>query len=204
MFIPIARRPRAPLTAFAAAFMFTAPATAQYEGRAGPTTSVQGGAPGSEVVVSMPSGLAPGARVSVGFGGLSGGYELLGRAEVDPQGGISVTLTVPAWTERNLVYFFFVNVGGGTRLFSDPFVVTGPTGVLQVAGSVTEVTDGCVVITALDDTRYALTGLNTPVAVGSRVSVDGNLNLLDGNLAAGSRCGRPAIPVKVYSIRLVR
>jgi hypothetical protein len=152
----------------------------------------------------MPSGLAPGARVSVGFGGLSGGYELLGRAEIDPEGGISVTLTVPTWTERNLVYFFFVNVGGGTRLFSDPFIVTGPTGLLQVAGSVTEVTDGCVVITALDDTRYALTGVNTPVAVGSRVSVDGNLNLLDGDLAAGSGCGRPAIPVKVYSIRVVR
>jgi hypothetical protein len=178
------------------------PVTAQYGGPSGPTTSVRGGAAGSEVVVSMPSGLAPSARVSMGFGGLSGGYELLGRAETTPEGGISVTLTVPGWAERNLVYFFFVNVGGGVRLFSDPFIVTAPTGVLQVAGSVSEVTDGCVVISGLDDTRYAITGVNRPVAVGSRVSVDSNLSLLEGELAAGSPCARPAIPVKAYAVRV--
>lgn len=193
------------LLALAAAFAVVAmPAAAQYGGRAGPTLSVQGGAVGSEVVVSMPSGLAPGARVSIGFGGLSGGYELVGRTEATPEGGLSITLPVPSWAERNLVYFFFVNVGGGVRLFSDPFIVTGPTGVLQLSGEVTAVSDVCVVVTALDDTRYALTGVTTPVAVGARVSVDGNLNLLDGDLTAGSACGRPAIPVKAYSVRVVR
>jgi hypothetical protein len=147
----------------------------------------------------MAGGLAPGARVSIGFGGLSGSYELLGRAEVGPDGTLATTLTVPSWVERNLVYFFFVNVGGGVRLFSDPFIATGAEGLLQVIGSVSEATEGCVVITALDDTRYALTGVTTPVTVGSRITVDGHLGSVEGE---GASCGgRPAIPVRVARVR---
>ena len=168
-----------------------------------PLTSVQGGPAGTEVTVSLPGGLPGGARASIGFGGLSGGYELLGRAEIGAEGALFGTFTVPSWAERNLVYFFFVNAGGGTRLFSDPFIVTGPLGALQVTGDVSETADGCVLITALDDTRYTLFGVTTPVAVGATVAVDGNLGSLEGVAPAGSRCaGRPSIPVRVRTIRV--
>ena len=186
-----------------AALLLAPPAAAQYGARPGPSTSVRGAAVGGEVLVSMTSGLAPGARVSIGFGGLSGGYELLGRVEADAEGGFSTTLTVPDWAERNLVYLFFVNVGGGVRLFSDPFVVTGPLGALQVRGTVAEVSEGCVLITAFDDTRYALSGgVGTVVSVGARVAVDGNVAPRQGPSADGSLCGAPAVPVRVRTLRV--
>jgi hypothetical protein len=194
---------RAGVLAAVASVLLAGSAPAQDAAPQKPLISVQGGPVGTEVTVSMTSGLAPSGRASVGFGGLSGGYELLGRAETGPEGALFGTFTVPGWAERNLVYFFFVNVGGGTRAFSDPFIVTGPLGALQVNGSVTEVADGCVLITALDDTRYTLFGVTSPVAVGATVAVDGNLGSPDGAAPAGSRCaGRPSIPVRVRTIRV--
>ena len=190
---------RLTLTA-AATLCLSEPVAAQYGGQTGPATSVRGGPVGTEVHLSMSGGLAPGARVSIGFGGLSGSYELLGRAEVAADGTLATSVTVPSWAERNLVYFFFVNAGGGVRLFSDPFIVTGAEGLLQVIGAVSEASDGCVVITALDDTRYALNGVATPVTVGARITVDGHL----APVAApeGFACGgRPAIPVRVSRVR---
>jgi hypothetical protein len=84
----------------------------------------------------MPAGLAPGARVSLGFGGMSGGYELVGRADADASGAFSVSVPVPSWAEPNVVYYFFVNLGGGIRTLSDPFLVTSPEGALDVTGTV--------------------------------------------------------------------
>jgi hypothetical protein len=187
----------------AASLLFTLEAAAQYGGPTGPVTSVRGAAVGSEVVVSMSSGLAPGARISLNFGGLSGGYEILGRAEADASGAFQTTLIVPTWAQRNEVYFVFANVGGGVRLFSDPFIVTGPLGAVQVSGTVTEVADGCVLIAGLDETRYTLFNVTTPVAVGARVRVDGTVSNLDRVVPEGSSCaGRPAIPVRVETIRV--
>ena len=184
--------------AFALLFL---PAAAQYGGATGPTTSLRGGPVGTEVQLSMVSGLAPGARVSLGFGGLSGGYELVARTEVGPDGTISATVPVPSWAERNFVYFFFVNAGGGVRLFSDPFIVTGPDGLLQVVGAVSEAAEGCVVINALDDTRYALSGLTTPVTVGSRITVDGHVGDASAVTEATVCGGRAAVPVRVARVR---
>lgn len=185
----------------AAVMVLAVPVSGQYGGPAGPTTSLRGGPVGTEVQLSMTSGLAPGARVSIGFGGLSGGYELITRTEVGPDGAVSATATVPSWAERNFVYFFFVNAGGGVRLFSDPFIVTGPDGLLQVVGAVSEATEGCVVINALDDTRYALSGVTTPVMVGSRITVDGHVAPQDAAPEASTCGGRPAIPVRVARVR---
>jgi hypothetical protein len=186
--------------AAAASLLVGVPLAAQYGAPSGPTTSVRGAPIGADVVVSMVTGLAPGARVSVGFGGLSGGYELLGRGEVGPDGAVAVTVKVPNWVERNLVYFFFVNAGGGVRLFSDPFLVTWEGGALQVRGAVSEVAGGCVHITGLDDTRYALSGVTTPLAVGTQVIVDGHVGS-DAAVEAGAACGgRPAIPIRVARV----
>jgi hypothetical protein len=188
------------LTAAASVFL-ALPGTAQ-DGAPRPMAAVPGGPVGSEVFISMSGGLAPGARVSLGFGGLSGGYELLGRAEAGPDGVLSTTVTVPSWAEPNLVYHFFLNLGGGVRVFSDPFIVTGPGGALQVVGSVSEVIEGCVLLTGLDETRYALAGVTAPVAVGERVTVEGNLGVGAGAVAGPSPCaGRPGIPVRVRTIR---
>jgi hypothetical protein len=200
---PVRHLGRSVSLAAASALMLSISVAAQEAAPPKPVISVQGGPVGTEVTLSMTSGLAPGGRASVGFGGLSGGYELLGRAETGPEGALFGTFAVPSWAERNLVYFFFVNAGGGTRLFSDPFIVTGPLGALQVTGTVTEVVDGCALISAPDNTRFALYGSTTTVAVGATVAVDGNLGSLDGVAPAGSRCAeRPAIPVRVRSLRV--
>jgi hypothetical protein len=187
--------------AAAATVLLALPAAAQ-DGAPRPMAAVPGGPVGAEIFISVSGGLAPGARMSLGFGGLSGGYELLGRVEAGPDGVLATTVTVPSWAEPNLVYHFFLNLGGGVRVFSDPFLVTGPEGALQVMGSVSEVDEGCVLLTGLDETRYTLTGVPAPVEVGERVTVDGNLGVGQGAEGGPSPCaGRPGVPVRVRAIR---
>jgi len=187
--------------AAAAALLPALPAAAQNGGSPRPTLSALGGSVGDPVTVTMTSTLPAGSRVSLGFGGLSGGFELLERAEVGPGGALSFSVAVPSWAERDLIYYFFVNLGPGTRILSDPFIVTGPEGELQVTGAVAQVADGCVVIVALDDTRYALSGVTGSVLVGSRIAVDGNLGSGAG-LPAGSPCTEPqVIPVSARRVQ---
>jgi hypothetical protein len=168
-----------------------------------PMASVPGGPAGSEVFISMAGGrLEPGARVSLGFGGLSGGYELVARAVADGAGVLAANVTVPSWAEPGLVYFFFLNVGGGVRIFSDPFIVTAPGGLLQVMGSVTEVGEGCALMTGPGDARFALSGLTTPLSTGARITVDGVLGVAEGAEGGAAACaGRPGIPLRVRVVR---
>jgi hypothetical protein len=187
--------------AAAAASLTALPAAAQYGAPPQPLVSDAGAAVGTEVTVSMTQGLPPRSRISMGFGGLSGSYELIGRAETDSLGAFTLRVAVPAWAERNRIYYFFLNTGGDSRLFSDPFIVTGAEGALQVTGFVTEVVDGCVVIAGFDDTKYALLGVTSKHAVNDRVTVDGNL-AGRGVAPAGSPCSRrPSIPIRVREVR---
>jgi len=202
MSFPLARYLKLATLAAAASVLPALPGAAQVGGSPRPTLSAQGGMVGDPVTVTMSSTLAAGSRVSLGFGGLSGGFELLERAEVGPGGAMSFSVAVPSWAERDLIYYFFVNVGPGTRILSDPFIVTGPEGELRVTGAVSEVADGCVVIVALDDTRYALNGVTGPVLVGSRIAVDGTLGAGGGNLPTDSPCTEPrVIPVSARRVQ---
>jgi hypothetical protein len=196
------RCPRSGLVAVAASLLSALPLAAQYGAPAQPTLSVPGAAVGSQVTVSMSQGLPPGSRMSMGFGGLSGSYELIGRAQTDSLGAFSLTVAVPEWAERNRIYYFFLNAGGASRLFSDPFIVTDGEGALQVTGFVTEMADGCVVMAGFDETKYALIGVTTTHAVGDRITVDGSLGAAQGVVPAGSPCARrPSIPVRVRAVR---
>jgi hypothetical protein len=169
-----------------------------------PMLSHPGAAVGSEVTVTMRAGgLPPDAGMSMGFGGLAGSYELVGRPRTDSTGAFSITVPIPSWAEPNRIYYFFLNTGGSNRLFSDPFIVTRPDGALQVTGFVTEVgADGCVVMEGFDQTKYALLGVTTRHAVNDRVTVEGDIGQADGVVPAGSLCGRkPSIPVRVRAVR---
>ena len=62
---------------------------------------------------------------------------------------------------------------------------------------------GCVLIAGLDETRYTLFNVTTPVMVGARVRVDGAVSNLDRVVPEGSSCaGTAAIPVRVETIRV--
>lgn len=204
MSLSLARSPGGrPALALAALLLLALPVSAQDPEAPRPLTSVPGAPVGSEVFVTMTEGLPPDRGVSLGFGGLSGGYELLARPTTGPGGALFTGVTVPSWAEPNLVYFFFLNLGGGVRIFSDPFIVTGPDGALQVTGSVSEADEGCLVMTGLDGTRYALNGVTTPVPVGVDVVVDGTLGFPESLLPERSPCAaQPAIPVRVRSIQV--
>jgi hypothetical protein len=168
-----------------------------------PTLSHAGAAVGDSVTVSMRAGGVPPDRsMSMGFGGLAGSYELVGRAQADSTGAFSITVAIPTWAEPNRIYYFFLNLGGANRLFSDPFIVTGPAGALQISGFVTELAPGCMVIAGFDETRYTLLGVTTIHKVDDRVTVDGSLAQAAEVPPAGAPCGgRPSIPLRVRAVR---
>jgi hypothetical protein len=132
---------------------------------------------------------------------MSGGYELVGRADADASGAFTLSVPVPSWAEPNLVYYFFVNLGGGVRTLSDPFLVTTPEGALEITGTASAAAPGCVLIAGMDGTPYALLGVTDGIVAGMRVQVEGTLGPAEEVGPVGSRCGRPAIPVRVRSLR---
>lgn len=186
----------------AASFVAATPAAAQDDAPLVLRSSVRGAPVGTELFLSTLEGLPSERRVSIGFGGLSGGYELLGRAETGPGGELLASVTVPSWAEPNVVYFFFLNLGGGTRVFTEPFLVTGADGALEVAAQVTQVTEGCVVAVGLGQTPYVLAGVATPVTVGDLVTVTGTLGAPVGE-GEGPACVVPAaLRVSARSVRI--
>src|SRR5687767_14634094 len=106
---------RLTILAAALSLVTTVPASGQEAGPR-PMASVPGGAVGSEVFVSVSSGLNPGHNVTLNFGGLAG-YELIARVVVPADGVLATTVKIPDWVERNGVYFFFLNMNG-VRVFS--------------------------------------------------------------------------------------
>jgi hypothetical protein len=198
---PLLLRPRG----LAAALILTlaTASTAAAQMMPAPTLSHAGAAVGEQVTVTMRSGgLPPDRGMSMGFGGLAGSYELIGRAETDSTGAFTTTVLIPSWAEPNRIYYFFLNLGGGTRIFSEPFIVTGPAGALQITGFVTEQAPGCMVIAGFDETRYTLLGVTTTHKVDDRVTVVGSLAQVSEVPPAGAPCGgRPSIPLRVRAVR---
>lgn len=190
------------VTVACTALLVALPAAAQDGESPRPMTSVRGAPIGAEVTITVRDGLVPGRTVNVGFGGLSGGFEFVARGATGPDGSLSVTATVPAWAERDLVYYFFLNLGGNVRVFSDPFVVTFAEGVLRARGSVAEVAEGCMVIAAADQTRFALSGVTTRFPVGAVITVDGTVGDAEDAPEDSPCAGGPAIPVRVHGVRV--
>jgi hypothetical protein len=184
-----------------AALALAAGTAAAQEGAPRPMASVPGGPVGSEVFVSMTGGLVPGRQVTLNFGGLTA-YELVGRIDVAADGLLAATVKVPEWAERNSVYYFFLNMSG-TRVFSDPFIVTGPAGEVSLTGTVSQVVGSCVVMAGDDRTSFSLAGIAGELpAVGARVIVDGVLGIRPGGAGGAFPClSHPGIPVRVTSIK---
>lgn len=137
--------------------------------------SPRAAAVGDAVQVSM-GDLPPGTVILVGFGGIGTPHEILTETRVDGQGRFSVSVEIPEWGELNQNHFFYMAFSDQRpRIFSDPFVVTGPDGAIRVSGEIT--TDGvqCIVLRGSNDALFSLVGnVGTP-APGARVVVEGKV-----------------------------
>lgn len=151
-----------------------------------PSVTPVGGPPGAEVTVRM-AGLPPGLAWVIGFGSLGGsGYELVGSAESDAKGEVSVVLEVPGWAMPGEPHFVFVAPPDERRrMFADPFWVTGADGVLRVAGEIAIDEAGCTTLRVGQGASLALVGDAGGLAGGARVAVE-------GTLAGTAQCGEGA------------
>jgi hypothetical protein len=159
-----------------------------------PSISPRGAPVDGAVTLSM-AGLPPLQAVRIGFGSF-GQYEVVGRAEADELGNISVNLRVPTWAQRDGVHFFFVSLGGQVaRALSDPFHVTAPDGIARIAGTInSEPAMGCVGLVGPYDTLYTLAGDVRGWSPGQRVQVT-------GTVADSAPCGGEGLPISVREIR---
>ena len=155
--------------------------------------SPPGGAAGVEVVVHV-RGLPPGSTAVVGFGGIASPHEILGEGRADPEGELSLTDTIPSWVEPHGSYLFYVAFSDQRPVaFSDPFLVTGPDGVVRVAGRITEEGVTCTAMRGSGDELYTLVGPIGSAAPGDDVVVT-------ATIAEASICMQ-GITLVVQSIR---
>ncbi len=110
--------------------------------------------------------------MAVGFGGIASPHEILGEALTDPEGALSLTDTIPSWVEPNRSYLFYLAFSDQRPVaFSDPFLVTGPDGVVQVGGRITDEGVTCPAMRGPDDELYTLAGSIGSAAPGDDVVV---------------------------------
>lgn len=137
--------------------------------------SPRAAAVGDAVQVSMGE-LPPGTVILVGFGGIGTPHEILTETRVDGQGRFSVSVEIPAWAELNQNHFFYMAFSDQRpRVFSEPFVVTGPDGSIRVSGEITPDGGECIVLKGSNDALFSLVGAVGTPAPGSRVVVDGTV-----------------------------
>ncbi len=133
--------------------------------------SPPGGPGGTEVVVRA-RGLPPGSTVVVGFGGIASPHEILGEAPTDSEGALSLTDTIPSWVEPNRSYLFYVAFSDQRPVaFSDPFLVTGPDGVVRVRGRITDEGVTCPAMRGPGEELYTLAGSLGSAVPGDDVAV---------------------------------
>jgi hypothetical protein len=137
-----------------------------------PTVTPRGGVAGTEVRVRM-SRLPPNMAAVIGFGGIGSPHEILAQTESDAQGELVATVRVPAWVERDRAYLFYWGPGDMRPAgFSEPFVITGPDGVVRLSGSLGRGDDGCRTLHGEAEAMYALSGEIGSAADGARVVVE--------------------------------
>lgn len=137
--------------------------------------SPRAAAAGDAVQVSMGE-LPPGTVILVGFGGIGTPHEILTETRVDGQGRFSVSVDIPAWAELNQNHFFYMAFSDQRpRVFSDPFVVTGPDGSIRVSGEIAPDGGECIVLRGSNDAVFSLVGAVGTPAPGSRVVVEGTV-----------------------------
>jgi hypothetical protein len=129
------------------------------------------GKPGTAVTVTM-GGLALAQSVELGFGTF-GGHTILASGDADGSGTYSASVALPADAAPGTNYFFLAEQGSA-RPISAPavFLVTGPSGTVQLTGRMTE---GVECPAMLDDTQalYSLSGVDDVPEKDARVAVEG-------------------------------
>lgn len=186
-------RPSPLRTLAAAALLAAAPAGAQ-DAPPDPTGPPRGiervspdvAAPGGQVVVSsgdMPSMTA----VRIGIGAADVGFEELTDLVTSEEGEFSVTVTVPAWAERDRVHRFIVfDLYFRPIALSGPFHVTDADGLVEREGRLTGESGGCLRFVDVDEVEYALEGAGAESLPAAGATVT-----LEGRVREGSTCGAP-------------
>jgi hypothetical protein len=142
------------------------------EPQAKPAVSPRAGVAGTHVRVAM-TRLPPNMAAVVGFGGIGSPHEILAQTESDANGAFAVTVRVPDWVERDRAYLFYWGPGDMRPAgFSEPFVITGPDGVVRIAGSLGAAADGCRTLHGEHEAVYALGGDLGRSPDGARVVVE--------------------------------
>jgi hypothetical protein len=145
------------------------------EQEARPSVSPRGGVAGTEVRVAMRR-LPPNMGAVVGFGGIGSPHEILAHTESDADGNFAVTVRVPSWVERDRAYLFYWGPGDMRPAgFSEPFVITGPDGVVRIGGSLGAGADGCRTLQGEHEAVYALSGEVGRTPDGTRVVVEATI-----------------------------
>ena len=152
----------------------SAPAQPAQPAPPGLSLSNHGGAAGSKVTVSM-TGLVLHAHVAVGFGSF-GEHEILMHDTATVDGFFKATVTIPAGTAPG-TYYFFLQDNDNAAPFGrpEPFLVTDKDGMVKLSGKVTATTGACPTIQTLTEETFSLMGVPKPPAVGSDVSVIGQV-----------------------------
>jgi hypothetical protein len=103
------------------------------------------------------SGLMMNARLDVGFGSFVEN-QIVRRAQADQDGGVSVTVLIPATARPGVHYFFLAEENGSPFAVSNPFLVTAPDGSGRLRGRVTTEGAPCTAIRSVGDAALHVVG----------------------------------------------
>lgn len=143
-------------------------------GGADATIAVATAAPGASVDI-VGSGFHPNADVQIGFGPPQSEYTVITTTRANSAGRVETSFEVPAWAERGRPYVAVLNVPGGDRAVTDPFVVGGPGDSVRVDGTVSDEGVECPAVRGRAGELYTLTGLDASYETDTRVRVWGRI-----------------------------
>jgi hypothetical protein len=159
-----------------------------------PAVSPRGGPAGSEVTVTV-EGTMPFQNVRFGFGSLSQ-YQVIGRADSDGGGKVTVALRIPDWAEVDRLHYVVASFGNEyPRVVSEPLHVTDADGTARIYGTISEQGMSCLNLDGPEKTLYTLEGETGLWSAGQRVSVIGTVG------SGPPSCGGPGLPILVREIR---
>jgi hypothetical protein len=141
------------------------------------TVSPRSGRAGTVVTLEA-TGMPAITPVRIGLGATEVGFEEIGQAMTTDKGELSLTVTVPSWTQPDLTHvfivfdFYFIPIA-----VSDEFYVLAPDGTVVRKGRITNAVGDCTVPALLTDegVLYTLVGDLSGFGAGDRVTVEGGI-----------------------------
>ena len=143
---------------------------------AGPRMSPRWGPVGTEVAVSVDD-LLPEDVVLIGFGGIGSPHEILAQGPPEPTGVASFSVRIPDWVEAGRTYLFYMAWADQRPVaFSEPFLVTEPSGQVEVSGTLTDEGVTCPALRTEDRALFTLAGSVEGFGPGDPVRVRGTVS----------------------------